>query len=162
MKRISLLITCCIYYFVSFAQVSQTANDAILPYDDGFRPSSNIGYYPPFTNEALADLAAGNEATGTPGLGIKALRPVLRESFVEEFGYDFFEGPFEHYAEVGLEESTVVVGFPSAEHQDPNYYCDDIQSELFDNLYTPIWDNGENGTPVNLSLIHISEPTRPY
>ena len=149
MKRIFLLITWCAFYFLSSAQVSQTANDAILPYDDGFRPSSNIGYYPPFTNENLADLAAGNEATGIPGLGIKALRPVLRESFVEQFGYDFFAGPFEHYAELGLEESTVVVGFPSPAHQDPNYYCSDIQSELFDNLYTPIWDNGENGTPVN-------------
>ena len=149
MKKLFLLPLFILFYFQSISQVSQTANDNIEPYLNGFRPASNLGYYPPFTPDELANLAAGNEAEGIQGLGIKTLRPVLHEAFVERFGYDFFEAPFDHYEQIGLEESTVVVGFPSADHQDPNYYCSDIQSELFDNLYTPIWDNGENGTPVN-------------
>jgi len=132
-----------------FAQVTQTANDNIEPYEESFRPASNLGYYPPFTNEELGNLAAGNEAEGVKGVGIKTVRPVLRESFVDRFGYDFFSSTFDHYDQIDLKESTVVVGFPTAEHQDPTFYCDDVQSALFDNLYTPIFDNGENGTPIN-------------
>ncbi len=149
MTRLLLLPFIILGYFQVFCQVTQTANDVIEPYQRSFRPASNIGYYPPFTNEELANLAAGNESEDVNGLGIKTLRPVLHEAFLEKFGYDFFKPTFEHYKQVGLEESTVVVGFPSAEHQDPNYYCEEIQSALFDNLYTDIWDNGENGTPVN-------------
>ncbi|MFN4257632.1 MAG: hypothetical protein ACK4Q5_21885, partial [Saprospiraceae bacterium] len=46
-------------------------------------------------------------------------------------------------------EHTVIVGFPSEQHRDPTQYCPGLQSELFANMYTPVWDGGANGTPYN-------------
>ncbi len=131
------------------SQITQTANDFVLPYTGKFRPSSNVGFFPPFSELELANLAAGNEALDVPGVGVKSFRPSLSEFFMEEYGYDFFEGNFDHYEAIGLKENTVIIGFPKESHQDPSFYCSGIRSEMFANLYTPIWDNGENGTPVN-------------
>ena len=54
-----------------------------------------------------------------------------------------------YYEELGMGEHTAIVGFPSPTHRDPVQYCPGIQSELFANMYTPIWDGGANGTPYN-------------
>ena len=141
--------TLLLVFLYQILPAQNTANDLILPYDGQFRPASNVGYFPPFTEVELANLAAGNENEAVPGAGIKAFRPALFEYFMEEYGYDFFINNFNHYETVGLEDNTVIVGFPKEAHQDTSYYCPGIRSELFSNLYTPIWDNGQNGTPVN-------------
>ena len=49
-------------------EVGFTANDQVIPYTDFFRPGSNTGYNPPWTNSQLADISAGN-----PALGINCL-----------------------------------------------------------------------------------------
>ncbi len=130
-------------------QVTFTANDAVAAYPYGFHPSVNLGTYTSFTDETLAELAAGNMAIGVEGAGVKALRPGLFESFLEQFGYDARLAAFQKFAELGLGEHTVIVGFPSAAHRDPTQYCPGIPSEMFANMYTPIWDGGANGTPYN-------------
>ncbi len=129
--------------------VTYTANDQVKPYEGTFRPGVNLGYFPPWTDATLADIAAGNPEKGVRGAGIKSIRPALFEHFLEEYGYDIRDETFKHYDSLGLKDNTVIIGFPSEAHRDPNFYCPDEQSELFDNLYAPIWDNGENGTPVN-------------
>ncbi len=133
----------------STSQLSQTANDHIVPYDGGFRPGVNLGFYPPWQDTDLADIAGGNLEKGIPGIGAKSVRPSLDEKFLEFWGYDIRLDAFRHYANLDLEDNTVIVGFPSDDHKDPNFYCGTHQSELFANMYTDIWDNGENGTPVN-------------
>lgn len=42
-----------------------------------------------------------------------------------------------------------IIGFPCRDGPGSGILLPNQQSELFDNLYKPIWDNGENGTPVN-------------
>ncbi|MCC6725835.1 MAG: PKD domain-containing protein, partial [Saprospiraceae bacterium] len=141
----------------SFAQVSYTANDQVQPYTLGFHPAANIGQYTAFSEGQLAVLAAGGMVTATPseaggqvlGAGVKSLRPGIFESYAEVAGYDASLPIFQKYAELGMSEHTVIVGFPSAAHQDPTQYCPGIQSTLFANMYSPIWDGGANGTPYN-------------
>ncbi len=129
--------------------ITYTANDVPHPYEGPFRPGVNLGYFPPWTDGTLADIAAGNPKKGVRGAGAKTIRPALFEYFLEEFDYDIRVSTFKHYDSLGLKDNTVIIGFPSEAHRDPNYYCPEEQSELFANMYEDIWDNGENGTPVN-------------
>ncbi len=129
--------------------VSYTANEQVIPYPDGFRPGVNLGYFPPWNDSQLADIAAGNPALGVPGAGAKAVRPALHEVFLEQWGYDIRIAEYEHFGSIGLKDNTAIVGFPADIHRDTTHYCTEEQSEMFANLYTDIWDNGENGTPVN-------------
>ncbi len=149
MRRILTSIILLLVSVAVFCQVTYTANDTIIPYPGFFRAGTNLGAYPGFSDEFLGELAAGNPETGVAGLDIKALRPGLFENFLYEFGYDSRLSTYELFGQLGLEDNTLIVGFPSPEHQEPNEYCSGIQSTLFSNLYTDIWDNGENGTPVN-------------
>jgi PKD repeat protein len=131
------------------AQVTFTANDTIFPYQGYFRAGTNLGDYPGFSDEFLAEISAGNPTNGIEGLGIKALRPGLFESFLYEYGYDSRVSTYELFDDLGLTDNTLIVGFPAEIHQDPTEYCPGIPSTLFANMYLDIWDNGENGTPVN-------------
>ncbi len=159
-KILSLTIRCMALIVIycgnsSYAQVSYTANDQVQPYMLGFHPAANIGQYTAFSEEQLALLAAGGPApVGSQGgqvlgAGVKSLRPGIFESYTEVAGYDASLPIFEKYDELGMSEHTVIVGFPSAAHQDPTQYCPGIQSTLFANMYSPIWDGGANGTPYN-------------
>ena len=132
-----------------FAQVNFTANEQVFPYEKGFHPSANIGEYTSFSPNELAELAAGSPEINVPGIGVKSLRPGLFESFLGVAGYDASVATFEFYKELGMGEHTVIVGFPSDQYKDPTQHCPGIPSEMFANLYEPIWDDGENGTPVN-------------
>lgn len=132
-----------------FGQFDRTANDEVKPYTGEFGYGANMGAYPPWRDENLANIAAGNDSLGLPGFGINAFRPELPELFVEYWGYDIRVEAFEHYDKLGMKDHVLFVGQPSPEHRDTNYYCEEHRSKLFQNLYTPIWDNGENGTPYN-------------
>ncbi len=151
--------------FYSFAQVDYTANDQVTPYDGGFKPGINFDYYPPYTNEDLANLASGNPLAGVSGIGARTSRPSLRESFAEVWGYDHYVNTFQHFKSVGMKDMTMIVGFPAEWHRDQTKFCDDDDPQhkfcsndfytpncantMFANLYTPIWDGGANGTPYN-------------
>lgn len=133
----------------SYAQINYTANDVVPPYNGVFRPGSNFGLYPGFTDEMLGTLAGGQPELGIPGVGAKALRPGLFEHFTYDWGYDIRIPTFQHYIDIGLEDNTVIVGFPAEAHREYTEYCPGVRSEMFANLYEPVWDNGENGTPIN-------------
>jgi PKD repeat protein len=126
-----------------------TANTRRVPYLGGFRAGVNFDIYRGFADEDLARLAAGDKRMGIKGLGMKTLRPALFEAFTENYGYDIRLPAFQLYDSLNLKENTLIVGFPSEQHRDPNFYCPQHQSTVFKNMYAPIWDNGENGTPVN-------------
>jgi len=146
-------------------QVSYTANDQVPAYTGVFRPGANFDYYPPYSNIDLANIAAGNPSLGLDGVGVRTSRPALYESFTEPWGLDFYVNDFQHFKSLGMEDLTMIVGFPSELHRDQTVYCGsgdpnaiycsndpyspDCQSTLFANLYTPIWDDGANGTPYN-------------
>jgi len=132
-----------------FSQVDFTANDSVGQYNYPFAYGTNMGYYPGWKDKNLADIAAGNPELEVKGAGVNGMRPALFEHFLEYYGYDVRIEEFEHYQSLGINYNTVFVGYPSDEHRDPTPYCASNPSEVFANLYTPIWDNGENGTPVN-------------
>ena len=70
------------------AQPDFTADDIVKPYEGEFGYGANVGAYPPWRDENLANLAAGNDSLGLPGIGITTFRPELPELFVEFWGYD--------------------------------------------------------------------------
>ena len=137
--------------FIGFSHIScspaqtrqnvKTANDYVKPYNGSFRYGSNMGYYSPYTDEQLADIAAR--------AGINSLRPGFFENFAEFWGYDIRNNAFRHYDSLGMNENVCFIGYPSPEHRDKTLYCSKDSSALFANMYEPIWDKGENGTPVN-------------
>lgn len=131
------------------AQVDYTANDMVVPYDGYFGFGTNLGYYPGWTDEQLADIAIGNPEFASDGVGINTLRASLPEHFLEQWGYDIRVNTFDHYGQLGATENVVFIGSPSDAHRDPVQYCPGTPSESFANLYAPIWDEGQNGTPVN-------------
>ena len=145
MKNATLIILFCLAFISStFAQSQQnnkTANDFVKPYVGSFRYGSNMGYYPPYTDEQLADIAAQ--------VGVNALRPAFFEHFAETYGYNTRIKAFQHYDSLGMAENVCFLGYPSAEHRDKTVYCGKDTSILFANMYEPVWDKGENGTPIN-------------
>ncbi|MEO1257832.1 MAG: PKD domain-containing protein [Bacteroidota bacterium] len=144
-----LLFTFVLFSDQNLAQVNYTANDLVQPYTGYFHPSANIGEYPSFSQNTLAELAAGNRIIDVPGVGVKALRPGLFESYLEVAGYQASVPTFQFYESLGMNDHLAIIGFPSPEHQEAEEFCPGFRSELFANIYEPIWDGGENGTPVN-------------
>ena len=130
--------------------VNYTANDQVTPYTGVFRPGTNVGYNPPWTDEEMANLAAGNPALGVKGIGAKTMRPGLFDVITAVYGYDFRLETYEHYASLGMDDLTMIVGFPADWHRDQTDYCGNgFNSAMFRNLYTDIWDDGTDGTPYN-------------
>ncbi|MBL7815723.1 MAG: T9SS type A sorting domain-containing protein [Saprospiraceae bacterium] len=145
MKNFSLLLLLLVV-FLSCTQAQQpttvkTANDFVLPYKGSFGYGSNMGYYAPHRDEAIADFAAR--------AGVRTMRPAMFEHFVEYWGYDIRIDAFKHYEALGMKDHVLFIGYPSKAHRDNTVYCGKDSSVLFANMYEPIWDNGENGTPVN-------------
>jgi len=133
-----------------FGQVNYTANDLVIPYEGGFRAGVNPGYHGGnWKSRHLADISAGNPASNTEGVGIRAFRGSLPEGIAMQYGYENWTSNYAYYAGVGLRDNTVFLGPASDAHRDQTEYCDGIPTDMFANLYEPIWDNGENGTPVN-------------
>ena len=128
---------------------AQTANDNVRPYKGVFRAGVNFDIFRGFTDEDLGLLAAGDPTRGVQGAGIKAVRPGFFEDFAEIYGYESRVNTFKYYESLGLKDNTMIVGFPSDAHRDDKFYCPGVRSTVFKNMDTPIWDNGENGTPVN-------------
>src|SRR3982750_3231568 len=79
------------------AQINFTANDpgSVPAYNTGFLYGSNMGYYPPWTNQNIADIAAGNPALNVKGVGIKSLHlPLPEKDFLDFWGYNISVNDF--------------------------------------------------------------------
>jgi len=132
------------------AQVTYTANDQVATYDETFRVGVNPGYNgPDWSDENLAVLSAGSPPLNVPGVGMMNFRASLPEYFLDQWGYDIRINAFEYYVSLGMDKHTVFLQGPTNEHRSQESFCDDSQSELWANMYLPIWDGGANGTPVN-------------
>ena len=148
MKKLFLFLGLLWYGNLS-AQIDFSANDIVPPYEATFGYGTNLGIYSGWNDIDLANIAAGNEDLNIPGVGCNTMRPFLPEFFLEAWGYHIRLLEFQHYESLGMHDHTAFIGYPSNAHRDPNSYCPGVQSPLFANLYLDIWDNGENGTPVN-------------
>lgn len=136
------IFLCFLLAFPACFQPSFTANDIVPPMAGMFDYGSNMGFFlPSYGDKALAALAKEYGAT--------SIRPGLFHHFLDKWGYDSRKTHFQFYDSIGLRNLVAIIGFPAESVRDPAYYCLNDRSELFNNLYKPIWDNGENGTPVN-------------
>lgn len=132
------------------AQVIYTANDQVAEYDENFRVGVNPGYNGSnWSDEDMAVLSAGSSTLGVPGAGMKNFRVSLPEAFLDEWGYDIRVDEFEYYNTLGMDKHTIFLQEPSEAHRSQDSYCEDSQSQLWANMYLPIWDDGANGTSVN-------------
>ena len=152
-KQIIFLTSFLFSISVVFGQVNYTALDQVKPNAGKFRYGTNFGVYAGWLDLQTADVVVGN---GTlPGIGIDAIRGSLPHFFLEEWNYEIRKDWYAHYESLGANDHLVFVGYPSEEARDPIEYCTGFQSELFENLYEPIWDNN-NGTPYNEDNIYAA------
>ncbi len=134
----------------SKAQLPLTAHEIAPQWIEPFGYGSNMGvYFPNYYDMEVAGLLCGTPDGATPGAGVTTLRPGLFEFFLEYFGYDIRLQHFNYYQTIGAKNQVAFIGYPSEPHRDPVQHCPGQLSGAFKNMYTPIWDNGENGTPVN-------------
>jgi len=152
MKRIIThlcLLFLCTQINAQNSSIIYTAKDTVVPYTDYFLFGSNLGYYPGWDDKQLADIAAGDKTKEIKGVGVNSLRPTLPNKFLNRWGLDNKIDEFEHYTSLGIVNNTVFIGYPSDSIRDWTEYCKDDPSQVFKKLYFDIWDNGENGTPIN-------------
>lgn len=136
--------------FLACSQPHYTANNVVPPFTGGFDYGTNLGYFPPFyMDKELAALAHGTPDGKVPGIGVTAIRPGLFDYFLDQWGFDIRKPHFQYYDSIGLRNTVAIIGFPAERNRDSAFYCPGERSEMFRNLYEPIWDKGENGTPVN-------------
>lgn len=144
---IVLLLT--LYSLSSWAQINYTANERVRPYTEDFGYGANMGYYTPWKDEQLAEIAMGLPDKGFFGAGVNTLRPALFAHFLEYYGYDIRVPTFQYYQDLGYRNNVVFIGYPDEAHRETKEHCPGYRSEMFANMYTDIWDDGANGTPVN-------------
>ena len=136
---------------VLYADSVHNANTRVPPYTDVFLYGSNMAWKNTnWRDEDVAGILLGNKNRNWEGVGVNSLRPALYEDFVEAWGYDVRVNTFQYYSRQGAINNVVFIGdIPSDAHREKKQYIPGVPSESYENLYEPIWDNGENGTPVN-------------
>ena len=149
MNKITFSIAILFAGITLFAQ-TKTANDYVPPYTSEVFFGTNMGYFPGWTDEDLATISKGDPAKNVEGIGSETLRPALFGHFLEKWGYEARIDAFKYYQSIGIKDIVCFIGEPSEEQRERTIYCDETgPSNHYRNLYEPIWDNGENGTPVN-------------
>jgi len=150
MKTIILLLYLILFTCLSLSAQTKTANDYIPPYTSEVFFGTNMGYFPGWTDEDLATISKGDPNKGVEGIGTETLRPALFGHFLEQWGYEARIDAFKYYKSIGIEDVVCFIGEPSKEQRETKVYCPEAgPSNHYRNLYEPIWDDGENGTPVN-------------
>lgn len=124
-----------------------TANTYVPSYSALFQFGLNPGYYGNGWDDQKI-YAIGADA------GAHSARASLPDSFIGQWGAAIRVPVFEYISTtLSFRENTVFLGEPRAAWRDTaSYYSNNgtpVQSKLWQGMYEPIWDNGENGTPVN-------------
>ncbi len=137
----------------------ETPEEEPLPQNANYIPNTYTGYFlygsnmayknNQWTDTDVSDMLTGNPKRGWEGVGVNSLRPALYEGFVQNYGYEIRIDAFRHYAEMGAKDNVVFIGDrPSEVHREQKKYGT-RNSQSYENLYEPIWDDGTDGTPVN-------------
>ena len=137
-----------LHSYYTFAQVNYTANNQVPAYKGTFAYGINEGYHPNFTDNDKSDLIAA--------INGHTLRNAMFEYFMDFYGVNVRSKEFAYAASKSMPDLLTFVspGYnpfgTDGKHRDHTKYdgCDK-ESALCANMYTPIWDNGENGTPIN-------------
>lgn len=145
----ALITTLLLCPFWLFAQVNYTAKDQVPAYNEPFGFGVNPGIAQGWTDYTLANIAAGNPELGVQGAGINTMRPWLPEWFLDYWGYDIRVPQYTYWQDLGINNLVGFLGDAAEAHQDDPSGCAIVRSPHFANLYEPIWDDGENGSPIN-------------
>ncbi len=155
MRHRTLLISiACLLFTITLsrAQVSFSANDTVPSYRSGFRFGTNLGAPKgSWSDQTQATLASGSATHGVAGAGCNSLRLSLPHKFLEQWGYNIRTSTQKFFCDsLGMSELVVFLGGPADISKSNQTFCTSSgASKLFADMYEPIWDNGENGTPVN-------------
>ncbi|MFV0605310.1 MAG: hypothetical protein ACK5NK_05640 [Niabella sp.] len=129
-------------------------------YGDLFLYGSNMGYYPGWTDQQLSDILIGS--TYSPGVGVNSLRPALYDYFVETWGYNIRIDAFKYYQQLGATTNVLFLNGPSDAHRDKTRYCASHESEIFANLYEPIWNSNGEINPHNYYANYVYNVVKLY
>jgi len=120
----------------------ENANEWVPLYTGQFQYGLNPGYY-------------GNGWTDTGiyqlcfDAGCRTARNTLPDYFLAEWGPTIRVNTFNHIVNnLQFDQITTFLQGPRDEWRSTEMF-DGNQSKLWQGMYEPIWDNGENGTPVN-------------
>jgi hypothetical protein len=120
----------------------RNANTEVPPYNGDFQSGLNPGYY----GNGWDDIGI---YTLCYEAGCRSKRGSLPDSFLAQWGPTIRVNEYSYAINnLDFKEITTFLGSPRDEWRDTSYY-DGYQSKLWQGMYEPIWDNGENGTPVN-------------
>ena len=123
---------------------------------------SNMGYYPGWTDEQLAEILIGNPAKDIAGAGVNSLRPAMYDHFVEQWGYDIRLNAFALYSQLGGKDHTLFLNGPADAHREQTRYCNDVQSQTFANLYEAIWLSDGVVNPENYYANYVYNVVKTY
>ena len=115
-----------------------------------------------WTDEQMADIAAGNKETNIEGIGAKALRTALPDYFTKYWGTEIRKKTFQHYENIDLKDIILTIGSPDTAHQDPNSYCYNERSQLFKNMYLDIWNANGTVNDTNYFARYVSDLVKTY
>jgi hypothetical protein len=119
-----------------------SANEGVAPYTAGFQYGLNPGYYGNGWNDSSIYQLCFDA-------GCRSARNTLPDTFLALWGATIRLSTFQHITQdLQFREITTFLEEPRAAWRDPAVY-DGAQSKLWQGMYDAIWDNGENGTPVN-------------
>jgi len=127
-----------------------------------FLYGSNMGSYPGWSDEQVAELIMGNSAKGIDGAGVNSLRPAMYDRFVQQWGYDIRVNAFETYRQLGGKDHTIFLNGPSDAHREQTKYCNGVQSQTFANLYEPIWSSAGKVNPDNYYANYVYNVVQTY
>jgi len=162
MKHLLQTISSCIaFLFVVINIHAQkptfTANTTVPTYSNDFYFGSNPGYYGGYNNNAPNDKLIHNLFIR---VGMHTTRPALYDYFLDQYGVNIRKDEFAYYtATLNMKELTLFLNGPSDAHRSTKvincvnattHNTEQFRSEVFKNLYAPIWDDSTNGvTAVN-------------
>ena len=142
--------------------VPEPSPGAPLGLGELFLYGSNMGYYPGWSDQQLAELLIGNPAKDIAGAGVNSLRPAMYDHFVEQWGYDIRLDAFETYRQLGGKEHAIFLNGPADAHRDQTRYCNGVQSQTFANLYEPIWSSAGQVNPNNYYANYVYQIVKTY
>ena len=118
------------------------ANEGVPEYNGQFRYGLNPGYFGPNWSD-------GDVAQLCYDAGCRSSRGTLPDHFIGQWGVNIRVNEFQHVVNnLQFGEITTFLEGPRDEWRDTAVYGGQ-QSKLWQGMYEPIFDNGENGTPVN-------------
>lgn len=154
-KIIFLIIFNYIFIYCSLAQPLFNANTHVPVYNESFKYGTNMSFYKGYNNNLPSDILIA-DLVSRAGLG--TMRLALYDDFLTRYGAEIRQSEFDYYDQLQLFDLTLFLNDPHPTHQETdsitcvhktNNKVERFRNQVFRNLYLPIWDKGENGTPIN-------------